>query len=116
MKYICLVYVDPAAFRGLPEAERAAIDRESPAYDRALAERGHYVLAAALQPVATAKVVRRRDGEVRVTDGPFAETKEVLAGFVVVEALDIDEALRLAGDIPMARVGAIEVRAEMTFG
>jgi len=116
MKYLCLVYVEPAVFRGLPAEERAAIDRDSLAYDRALAERGHYVLAAALQPVATARTVRRRRGEVQMTDGPFAETKEVLAGFICIEASGMEEALRLASDIPMARVGSVEVRGEMTFG
>jgi len=116
MKYVCLVYVEPAVFRALPEAERAEVDRDSPAYDRALAERGHYIVAAALQPVATAKTVRKRGGKLQVTDGPFAETKEVLAGFIFLEAKDMDEAVRLAGEIPMARVGSVEVRAELTFG
>jgi hypothetical protein len=116
MKYVCLVYVEPAVFRALPAAERAAVDRDSPAYDQALADRGHFIAAAALQPVGTARTVRRRGGKVQVTDGPFAETKEVLAGFIFIEAKDMDEAVRLAGDIPMARVGSVEVRAEMTFG
>jgi hypothetical protein len=116
MKYLCLVYVEPQAFRSLPDAERAAIDRDSAAYDQALERSGHYVLAAALQPVATAQTVRKRAGKVLRTDGPFAETKEVLAGFIFIEAHDMEEAVRIAGEIPMARVGAVEVRPEMTFG
>ena len=116
MKYLCLVYVEPAVFRALPAAERAEIDRDSGAYDQALDRSGHYILAAALEPVSTARTVRKRAGKVAITDGPFAETKEVLAGFIFIEAADLDEALRVAGDIPMARVGSVEVRAEMTFG
>ena len=115
MKYLCLVYVEPDVFRALPAAERAVIDRDSGAYDQALEASGHYILAAALQPVGTAKTVRRRSGKVLTSDGPFAETKEVLAGFIFIEAQDLDEALRVAADIPMARVGSVEVRAEMTF-
>jgi hypothetical protein len=116
MKFLCLVYVEPDVFRALPAAERAVIDRDSGAYDQALEARGRYILAAALQPVGTAKTVRRRGGKVLLTDGPFAETKEVLAGFIFIEAKDLDEALRIATDIPMARVGSVEVRPEMTFG
>ena len=115
MKYLCLVYVEPEVFRALPAAERAVIDRDSGAYDRALEASGHYILAAALQPVGTAKTVRRRGGKVVTTDGPFAETKEILAGFIFIEAKDQNEALAIAADIPMARVGSVEVRGEMTF-
>jgi len=116
MKYLCLVYIEPQTLAGLSAEERAALDRDSLAYDEALQARGHYVLAAALRPVATAKTVRNRAGTVSTTDGPFAETKEVLGGFIFIEASDMDEAVAIAGDIPMARYGSIEVRPEFDFG
>ena len=115
MKYLCLVYIEPQALAGLSAEARAALDRDSLAYDETLQARGHYVLAAALQPVTTAKAVRRRDGAVSTTDGPFAETREILAGFIFIEARDMDEAVAIAGDIPMARYGGIEVRPEFDF-
>ncbi|MGH6911579.1 MAG: YciI family protein [Phenylobacterium sp.] len=116
MKYLCLVYVEPQTMAGLSADERAALDRDSLAYDETLQTRGHYVLAAALRSVATAKTVRSRDGKVSSTDGPFAETKEVLGGVIFIEARDMDEAVAIAGDIPMARYGSIEVRPEFDFG
>jgi hypothetical protein len=116
MKYLCLVYIEPHALARLSADERAALDRDSLAYDEALQSRGHYIQAAALQSVATAKTVRKRDGKVSTTDGPFAETREVLGGFIFIEARDMDEAVALAGDIPMARYGSIEVRPEFNFG
>jgi hypothetical protein len=116
MKYLCLVYVEPQAMVRLSAEERAALDRDSLRYDETLQARGHYVLAAALRSVATAKTVRNRDGAVSTTDGPFAETKEVLGGFIFIEARDMDEAVAIAGDIPMARYGSIEVRPEFDFG
>jgi len=116
MKYLCLVYIEPQALAGLSAEERAALDRDSLAYDETLQMRGHYVLAAALQSVATAKTVRNRDGRVSATDGPFAETKEVLGGFIFIEGRDMEEAVAIAGGIPMARYGSIEVRPEFNFG
>ncbi len=116
MKYLCLVYVEPQALPRLTPDERAALDRDSLAYDEALQKGGHYVLAAALQSVATARTVRSRDGRVSATDGPFAETAEVLAGFIFIEARDMDEAVAIAGAIPMARYGSIEIRPELNFG
>jgi hypothetical protein len=116
MKYLCLVYIEPHVLAGLPADEREALDRDSLAYDETLQARGHYVLAAALRPVTTAKTVRNRDGKASATDGPFAETKEVLGGFIFIEARDMDEAVAIAGDIPMARYGSIEVRPEFEFG
>jgi hypothetical protein len=116
MKFLCLVYVEPQAFARLSADQRAELDRDSLSYDEMLQARGHYIAAAALQSVATAKTVRNRDGEASATDGPFAETKEVLGGFIYIEARDMDEAVAIAGDIPMARYGSIEVRPEFDFG
>jgi hypothetical protein len=113
MKFICLVYAEPGALSRLTPEERAALDRDSLAYDRWLAEHGHFVAASALQSTATASTVRIRDGKALVTDGPFAETKEVLCGFIFVRAADMAEARRLAEGIPMARHGTIEVRPEL---
>jgi hypothetical protein len=113
---MCLVYAEPSAFQTLSAADRAALDRDSLEYDKDLEARGHYIHAAVLQSVSAAKTLRRRAGQVTTTDGPFAETKEVLCGFILIEAADQEQALKIAADIPMARVGSIEVRAELDFG
>jgi hypothetical protein len=103
MKYLCLVYSEEKLLEVVP-------DRECLAYDAALRSSGQCVASEALEPVATATTVRVRDGQLSVTDGPFAETKEQLAGFYLIEARDREEAVRLAARIPPARVGSIEVR------
>jgi hypothetical protein len=115
MKYLCLVYFDPQVFQGQSASERATLDRDSQSYDEELTRSGHYILAAALQPVSTATTIRKRAGKISMTDGPFAETREVLGGFIFIEARDLNEALKIAGDIPMARYGSIEVRPEFNF-
>ena len=103
MKYLCLVYGDEKAIQTLDDAECLA-------YDQGLRESGHCVASEALEPVAAAATVRVRNGRVTVSDGPFAETKEQLAGFYLVDARDLNEAIQLAAKIPPARVGSIEVR------
>ena len=103
MKYLCLVYSDEQKLEAIN-------DRECMAHAEKLEKAGQSIAAEALQPVATATTVRVRDGKVSITDGPFAETKEQLAGFYLIEARDLDEAIRLASRIPPARVGSIEVR------
>jgi hypothetical protein len=103
MKYVCLVY-------GEEQLMQTIDDRECVANGNALRQAGHYVAAESLQPVSTAATVRVRNGRTMVTDGPFAETKEVIAGFYLIEAHDLEEAIGLAARIPPARVGAIEVR------
>ncbi|MGH7545233.1 MAG: YciI family protein [Gemmatimonadota bacterium] len=85
-------------------------DHECVAYDAALRKDGRCVASEALQPVETATTVRVRDGKVSITDGPFAETKEQLAGFYLIEARDLNEAIQVASQIPPARVGSVEVR------
>jgi hypothetical protein len=116
MKFACLVYAVPGSVSNLPAAEKAQLDRDSLAYDVELEKRGQLVAASALQGVATASTIRVRGGQTLVSDGPFAETKEVLCGFVFIEAADQDEAKRIAAGIPMARYGTIEVRAELDIG
>jgi len=103
MKYLCLVYLDEQRLHELP-------DEDCVAYDAAIRKSGHCLASEALQSVQTATTVRVRGEKVSVTDGPFAETKEQLAGFYMIEAADLDEAIRLAAGIPPARVGSIEVR------
>lgn len=110
MRYLCLVYVEPAAFDALtPEAKRA-LDRDSLAYDRELERGGYFVTADALASTKEAVTVRVRADKMSVTDGPFAETKEQLGGFILIEARDMNEAIRLAAGIPLAKLGSIEVR------
>lgn len=116
MKFICLVYAEPDAVSRLTALERAALDSDSLAYDRKLEAEGAYVLASALRGVNTARTVRVRQGKPLVLDGPFAETKEVLCGFVFIEAVDADAAMQIAGGIPMARHGTIEVRPALQVG
>jgi hypothetical protein len=116
MRYLCAVYLKPNAFRGLPESEHAKLDRESVDYDRELAKKGNYIASSALQPPATAKTVRRRGKKVTVKDGPFAESKEVLGGFILIEARDMKEAVSIAKRIPVGRFASIEVRPEMKIG
>jgi hypothetical protein len=103
MKYLCLVYLEESMLR-------AVADDECMAYGQELDRNGYRIAAEALKPVATATTVRVRDGQVSVTDGPFAETKEQLAGFYLIDARDLNEAVRVASKIPPARVGSIEVR------
>jgi hypothetical protein len=103
MKYVCFVYGEESAMRTVD-------DNECIANGAALQRDGHYIAAESLQPVSTARTLRVRNGKATVTDGPFAEAKEVIAGFYLIDARDFDEALRLAAKIPPARVGAIEVR------
>jgi hypothetical protein len=110
MRYACLVYCEPAVFDRISDEEQRTLDRDSLAYDRELERSGHYIHADALQSVKTAVTVRVRDERMSSTDGPFAETKEHLCGFILIEAATQDEAVRIASDIPMARYGSIEVR------
>jgi len=110
VRYLCLVYVEEKALEGLSEGEMRTLVDESLEYDEVLRKRGHYVTSNALQRVRTAATVRARDGRAMVTDGPFAETREQLGGFLLIEARDRDEAIQVASKIPAGRLGAIEVR------
>jgi hypothetical protein len=110
MKYLCLIYHDEAAIDAMPASEYNAIVAETLAYRDELRQGGHYITSSPLQPVHTATTVRVRGGRASVTDGPFAETREQLGGFYLIEARDLNEALRLVSKMPPARVGSIEVR------
>lgn len=103
MKYLCLVYLAADKLHAVP-------DRECQHCGEGLRESGVLVAAEALQPVETATTVRIRNGKLTVTDGPFAETKEQLAGFYLIEARDLNGAIQIASKIPPAREGSVEVR------
>ena len=103
MKYLCLVYLDEKRLHELP-------DEDCVAFDTSIRKSGHCLASEALQSVQTATTVRVRSGKTAITDGPFAETKEQLAGFYMIEAKDLNEAIEIAAKIPPARVGSIEVR------
>jgi hypothetical protein len=103
MKYLCLVYLEDAKFNAVP-------DRECLNCGDDLRTKGLLLAAEPLFPVETAKTVRVRDGRTVITDGPFAETKEQLAGFYLIEARDLNEAIQIASRIPPAQIGSVEVR------
>lgn len=111
MKYVLLVYGEEQKLHDLTKEEMAKVDRDSLAHDRSLEKAGQLIVAQALQSVKTSKSVRRRSGVKEISDGPFAETKEQLLGFLMVEAEELDEALEIAGDVPLAKMGTVEVRA-----
>lgn len=110
MKYACLVYLVEKEMEAMSESEAEACTDESLAYDEALRRSGQLIAAQALAPVETATTVRVRKGKLTTTDGPFAETKEQLGGFILIEARDLNEAIQAASRIPLARRGSIEVR------
>ena len=110
MRYLLLVYEDEGGFARLPEAEQGRVFAEYMDYGKAIRRSGHWVASHALQPTSSATTVRVKGGKTLATDGPFAETREQLGGFYLVEAKDLDEAIALAARIPGARTGSIEVR------
>ena len=103
MKFVCLVYLEGQKLNAVPDSECVACGA-------GLRQSGLLIAAEALQPVETATTVRVRNGKVSITDGPFAETKELLAGFYLIEARDLNDAIQVASKIPPAREGSIEVR------
>jgi hypothetical protein len=113
VKYLCLVYVEKQKLDALSTSEMDTLVRESLAYDEELRNNGHYICSEALQPVQTASTVRTRNGKFFATDGPFAETKEQLGGFILIDARDLNEAIQVASKIPPGRLGCIEVRPIM---
>jgi hypothetical protein len=115
MKYLCLVYHEEETIEALPQDEYDAIVDDVLAYREELRQSGHYITSSPLQPVAMAMTIRVRNGTVSITDAPFAETKEQLGGFYLIEARDLNEAIRLAARMPPARLGSIEVRPLKDF-
>ena len=110
MKYLCLVYSEEAALAAMSKSEFETFSDEHVLVDEDLKKSGHSLVAEALQPAHTATTLRVRNGRLSTTDGPFAETKEQLTGFYLVEARDLNEAIQCAARIPAARIGSIEVR------
>ena len=115
MKYLCLAYYNEKAFAALPSAEVDALVSQCPDYDEALRNSGHLVIQAFLGSTRATATVRPRNGKPMVTDGPFVETKEQVGGFFIIEARDLNEAIRVASKHPAANIGeqvgwAIEVR------
>jgi len=110
MKYLCLIYQDESVPQKLPKAEFEKIHSEYLAFTDEIKKSGRLLANNGLQPTNTATTVRVRNGKVATTDGPFAETKEQLGGYYLVEARDLNEAIQIAAKIPSARFGSIEVR------
>jgi hypothetical protein len=110
MQYLLLIYANEIAWDKMTEAEKGKMYSDYMDFTKGIAASGHYKGGNRLDSVAKATTVRLRDGKRLVTDGPFAETKEELGGFYLVEAKDLDEAMGIAARIPGARVGSIEVR------
>ncbi len=110
MRYICLMYQDETAVQNLPKEEMAKLNAEYREFGASLQKGGKLVTSQGLSPTHTATTVRVRGGKTMTTDGPYAETKEQLGGIYIIEAENLDEAVKFAASIPSARIGAIEVR------
>lgn len=110
MKYLCLIYNDEQSFADMSEADMKAFLGEYGTFTREIIASGNFIGGEELQPAHTATTVRVRKGTLSTTDGPYAETKEQLGGYYLIEAVDLNEAIRIAARIPSARNGSIEVR------
>lgn len=110
MQYLCLIYEDEKEWQKLPPAQTDKILGEYSAYTESVKRSGHYLGGNGLEPSHTATTLRMRKGKLATTDGPFAETKEQLGGYYLLQARDLNEAIHLASRIPGARFGAVEVR------
>ena len=113
MKYVCLIYDEEKKAAAMTKAEGDALMGEYFAFTEGIKKSGQYVGGEALQPVQSATTVRVRDGKMSTTDGPFAETREQLGGYYLLEAKDLNEAIQIAAKIPTAKTGSIEVRPIM---
>jgi hypothetical protein len=110
MKYLCIVYQDEKKLESMAAEEEQALTDESLDYDEALRQSGHYINSNALEFANAATTVRVKGGKVLLTDGPFAETNEQMGGYILIEAKDLNEAIRVAAGIPPVRLGCIEIR------
>ena len=115
MQYLCLIYDDEKKRDAMSKSELDALRSEHVAFREEIRQSGHYLASAPLQPVHTATTVRLRNGKASITDGPFAETKEQLGGFYLINARDLNEAIQVATKIPSARLGSVEVRPLREF-
>jgi hypothetical protein len=110
MRYLCLIYLDGKMLEAMPEPEMSALNARHLEFNDGLLARGQFIEAEALQPAVATTCVRVRNGKVAVTDGPYAESKEMVAGFYFIEARDLNEAIQVAAHIPSAPLGTVEVR------
>ena len=110
MKYLCLIYLDEKQLDAMPQAEMNALNARHLELNDQLLDSGHFIEAEALEPAAATTCVRVRNGRTTLTDGPYAETKEMVAGFYFIEARDLNEAIQVASRFPSAPLGTIEVR------
>ena len=115
MQYLLMIYENENVMNDMAPEARGAMFAEYNTFTQDIVKSGHFKAGDALQPVATATSVRVKDGKTITTDGPFAETKEQLGGYYLVEAADLDEAIGIAARIPAARTGTVEVRPVMVF-
>jgi hypothetical protein len=115
MKYLCLVYHEEAKLDALPASEYDELVHEDLDYREELGKSGHHIASSPLESVQSATTIRVRNGKLAITDGPFAETREQLGGFYLIEARDLNEAIRVAAKMPPARLGCIEVRPLREF-
>ena len=115
MKYLCLIYSDERAWEHMSKEQMDAMMGEYYAFTEGVKKSGHYIAGDALKPTQTASTVRVRQGKISTTDGPFAETKEQLGGYYLIEAKDLNDAIHVASKIPSAKVGSIEVRPVEVF-
>jgi hypothetical protein len=115
MRYLCLIYDEEKKIAALSQGESDAFMGEYFAFTDGIKASGHYLAGEALHPVETATTVRVRNGKVGTTDGPFAETKEQLGGFYMIEARDLNDAIKVAARIPSAKLGSVEVRPIVEF-
>ena len=110
MRYLCLIHLDESELAAMPEKEMNALNARHLEFNDRLLDSGHFIEAEALQPAAATTCVRVRNGKATLTDGPYAETKEMVAGFYVIEARDLNEAIQVASRIPSVSLGTVEVR------
>jgi hypothetical protein len=115
MRYLCLIYDEEKKLAAMSQSESDAFMGEYFAFTDGIRKSGHYIGGEALQSVQTATTVRSRNGKISATDGPFAETKEQLGGYYLINAKDLNEAIQVAAKIPSARLGSVEVRPVMEF-
>ncbi|WP_369721722.1 MULTISPECIES: YciI family protein [unclassified Bradyrhizobium] len=115
MQYLLLIYRNEAKLSNMSPADRQAVSAEYGVYTQSIIQSGNFKAGDGLQPTTTATTVRVREGKTLTTDGPFAETREQLGGYYLVEAKDLDTAIALAARIPEAREGSIEVRPVMIY-
>jgi hypothetical protein len=116
MKYLCLVYLEEKILNAFPSHERRAISDEAMSYCEKLQKAGQLLTASPLHPVESATTVRVREGKTSTTDGPFAETKEQLGGFLMIDVPDLNDAIRIAAQFPATRFGSMEVRPMKELG